>query len=104
MSEDLSQTKVVKRVMAEAKEVMDFVKIDRIDSICIDSNQISVPGDFTCTAVNMCNTRMNVCYDYVVAAQNQHDFGTLLWGSNSFQVYYKERSTKVQDSTCAILD
>ena len=33
MSKDLAGTDVVKRVMREAKEVRDFVKIDRIDSI-----------------------------------------------------------------------
>ena len=33
LSKDLAGTDVVKRVMREAKEVRDFVKIDRIDSI-----------------------------------------------------------------------
>ena len=33
ISKDLAGTDVVKRVMREAKEVRDFVKIDRIDSI-----------------------------------------------------------------------
>ena len=79
LSNDLSQTGVVKRVMAEAKEVRDFVKIDPVDSIGVETNKVSATGDYICTAVSMCYTRMNSCYDYILAARKQHDFEKLLW-------------------------
>ena len=103
LSKDLANTLVVTRVMNEAKEVRDFVKIDRIDSIRIEASARGSLED-SCTAVTMCETRMNLCFDFIQAARRQHDFLKLLWGNSAFQVWYKERSTKVQDSTRAILD
>ena len=37
LSKDVCQTSVVKRVIDEAKEVQDFVKIDQIDSIRLEA-------------------------------------------------------------------
>jgi hypothetical protein len=103
-SKDLAQTNVVKSVMAEAKEVRDFVKIDRIDSIRVESNAVKDADEYITTAVNMCETRMNLCHDFILAARKQHDFVKLLWGNESFRTYFNERSAKVQDATRAILD
>ena len=57
LSKDLANTSVVMRVMAEAKEVQDFVKIDCIDSIRLEMNQ---EGDLenSTSAVSMSDTRM----------------------------------------------
>ena len=33
-------------VMREVKEVRDFVKIDRIDSICLEYNQMAEANEF----------------------------------------------------------
>ena len=57
LSKDLANTSVVMRVMAEAKEVQDFVKIDHIDSIRLEMNQ---EGDLenATSAVSMSDTRM----------------------------------------------
>ena len=90
--------------MREAKKVRDFVKIDRIDSIRLEYNQLVQANDSIPTAINMCETRMNLCYDYVVAARNQHDFVKLLWGNLAFKEYFKERDDNVQKTTRGILD
>ena len=103
-SKDLTKTRVVTSVMHEAKEVRDFVKIDRIDSIRLEYNQLVQAIDSIPTAINMCETRMNLCYDYIVASRNQHDFVKLLWGNSAFQEYFKERDNKVQKTTRGILD
>ena len=103
LSKDLVKTLVVKSVMAEAKEVRDFVKIDRIDSIRLEAAE-SGELEQTWTAVNMVDTRMNLSYDFIKAARLQHDFVKLLWGNEAFQQYFKERSNKVQESTRAILE
>ena len=71
------KTLVVKSVMAEAKEVRDFVKIDRIDSIRLEGAE-SGELEQTWTAVNMVDTRMNLSYDFIKAARLQHDFVKLL--------------------------
>ena len=69
--------------MAEAKEVRDFVKIDRIDSFRLEAAE---SGDLeqTWTAVNMVDTRMNLSYDFIKAARLQYDFVKLLWGNEAF--------------------
>jgi hypothetical protein len=56
-SKDLATTKVVKRVMNEAKEVRDFCKTDRIDSIRLEMDR---EGDLehSSGAVDMASTRM----------------------------------------------
>lgn len=103
LSKDLAGTDVVKRVMREAKEVRDFVKIDRIDSIRKEAardGQLSI----SCTAISMCETRMNLVHDYIGAARQQHDFMQLLFGSAKFQVYYRERSTSQKAVVDGILD
>ena len=57
LSKDLADTEVVKRVMAEAKEVQDFVKIDRIDSIRVERNE-EEDVEYVTTAISMSDTRM----------------------------------------------
>ena len=57
LSKDLADTEVVKRVMAEAKEVRDFVKIDRIDSIRVERNE-EEDVEYVTTAISMSETRM----------------------------------------------
>ena len=56
-SKDLAKTKVVSRVLDEATEVKNFVKIDRIDSIRTNAMR---DGDIeqAVTAVSMVDTRM----------------------------------------------
>ncbi len=56
-SKDIARTKCVSRVLAEATEVKNFVKIDRIDSIRTEAIE---GGDLedTATAVSMVDTRM----------------------------------------------
>ena len=57
LSKDLANTAVVKRVVDEAKEVRDLVKIDRIDSIRVEMNE---EGDLdgASSAISMSETRM----------------------------------------------
>mmetsp|Transcript_14219 Transcript_14219/g.30950 ORF Transcript_14219/g.30950 Transcript_14219/m.30950 type:complete len:269 (+) Transcript_14219:140-946(+) len=89
LSKDLASTPVVQSVMAEAKEVRDFVKTDRIDSIRVESNQASHDSEFVPTAVKMSDTRMNLWYDYIKASRKQHGFVKLLWGNDLFRAYYE---------------
>ena len=103
LSKDLVGTHVVKSVMNEAKEVRDFVKIDRIDSIRLEAAE-SGELEETWTAVNMCDTRMNLAHGFIEGARRQHDFVKLLWGNASFQIYFWERTSKVQASTREILN
>ena len=57
LSKDLAGTDVVRRVMAESKEVRDFVKIDRIDSICVEKNELE-NAEYIPTAISISETRM----------------------------------------------
>ena len=57
LSKDLAGTDVVKRVMADSKEVRDFVKIDRIDSICVEKNELE-NAEYIPTAISISETRM----------------------------------------------
>ena len=66
LSKDLVGTHVVKTVMKEAKEVRDFVKIDRIDSIRLEAAE-SGELEETWTAVNICDTciRINLAHGFI---------------------------------------
>ena len=57
LSKDLAGTDVVRRVMAESKEVRDFVKIDRIDSIRVEKNETE-NAEYIPTAISISKTRM----------------------------------------------
>ena len=75
LSKDLVGALVVKSsVMNEAKEVEDFVKIDCINSIRLE---VAESGELeeTWTAVNMCDTCMNLG---PVATRKHHDIVKLL--------------------------
>ena len=57
LSKDLAKTKAVTRVIDDAKEIRDFVKTDRIDSMRLESHD---EGDLeeTCALATMVDTRM----------------------------------------------
>ena len=93
---------LVKSVMAEAKEVRDFVKTDHIDSIRLEMARDG-ELDETWTPIKMCDTRMNLVCDFIKAARKQHDFLMLLRGNAQFQVYYRERSDKEKNRIDEIL-
>ena len=56
-SKDLAQTDVVRLVMGDAKEVRDFVKNDRIDSIRLEMDMEGELEDTT-SAIGFSETRM----------------------------------------------
>ena len=66
-SKDLAQTSVVKCVVAKAKEVQDFVKIDCIDSICLNM-ACNEELEVTSTCASMTETHMNLVHDFIVTA------------------------------------
>ena len=77
LSKDLAKTDVVSEVVADAKLVTEFCKIDRIDSIKMEM-MIDCDVEISTKAVAMCNTRMNLVHDYVLAASKQHSFVLLV--------------------------
>ena len=80
----------MKALLAEAKEVFDFVKTDRIDSMRIEALHRQ---DLTCspTAVNRVDTHMNLIHDYVGGARKQSEFLSYLSQCPEFTKYYNER-------------
>ena len=52
----------------------------------------------------MCETHINLVYDYTGAVSQEYDFMQLLFGSAEFQVYYRERGTAQKADVDGILD
>ena len=102
LSKDVANVPVVKLLLAEAKEVFDFVKIDRIDSMRIEAlHQDAL--ETAPVAVNRVDTRMNLVHDYVQGARKQAQFLAYLGDSDSFKQYYGERKKGDKDKIDDIL-
>jgi hypothetical protein len=73
LSKDLAATKVIKGLLEEANEVHKFIRIDRIDSIRLETAE---EGDLdeSYAGLTMCDTRMNLSHDFFIGALNQVTF------------------------------
>ena len=102
-SKDLAKTSVVKSVMEEAKEVRDFVKTDRIDSMRVEAYN---DGDLDrlVSATTMCETRMNLTHDFVTAARAQQPFVLMLPSNPKWHTYFNERKKDSKKKLEEILD
>ena len=87
LSKDLAKTSVVRSVLAEAKEVFELCRTNRIDNIRKESiGAGEIPH--TIAAQNVCETRMNLTYIHLSSALAQSTFIALLPTNAS---YKKER-------------
>ena len=97
LSKDLAATKVVSDVMAEATEVRNLVKIDRIDSIRKEMNESGVHGEYMTTSTGKSETRMNDCHIFIVGVRNQYNFIQCLPENAKFRQYMKERNNNEKE-------
>lgn len=73
LSKDLALTEFMKELLEEANDLHKFVRIDRIDSIRIETAQAG-DLDESYVGLTLCDTRMNLAHDYIVGALKQSAF------------------------------
>ena len=104
MSKDMATLPFVKRLMAEVKEVYDFVKIDRIDSMRARANVRHELDEYCAVADNRVETRMNSLHDYTRGVRNQAQFLAYLPTCEDYGQYYCERNQREKDRIDGILE
>ena len=93
----------MKALLAEAKEIYDFVKTDRIDSIrseAVQSGHIQVAPP----PVNKCDTRMNLIHDYISWALKMATFLAWIRSADKYRQYYSERKQGDKDKHNAFFE
>jgi hypothetical protein len=102
LSKDLAKSSVVCTVLAEAKEVFDFFRTNRIDNIRKDAIDAgNIPPSIV--APNVCETCMNLTYIHLKNALAQSTFITSLPTNDSYKKYYGERSNARKQEFDAVL-
>ncbi len=91
LMKDLANTAVMKRAIAIARKIRDFVKIDRIDSIRRKAAQVHELLFYSAVFCPV-ETRMNLIHDVAVSARKCRDFLMLLPGNTEFQTFLGERT------------
>lgn len=105
ISKDLAGLNFMKPILAELKEVYDFVKTDRIDSMRVkaNTNQVLGAGERCPTATNKVDTRMNLVHDYATNIRKQASFLVWLPTSEDYRKYLAERNQRDRDKITSIL-
>jgi hypothetical protein len=102
LSKDLAKTSVVRSVLAEAKEVFELCRTNRIDNIRKESIGAGEIPD-TIAAQNVVETRMNLTYIHLSSALAQSTFIASLPTNDSYKKYYEERTSAKKQELDTIL-
>ncbi len=102
LSKDITKTSVVRSVLAEAKEVFELCRTNRIDNIRKESIGAGEIPD-TIAAQNVVETRMNLTYIHLSSALAHSTFIALLPTNDSYKKYYEERTRAKKQELDTIL-
>ena len=102
LSKNMALTSCVKEVLDDSREICDFLKRDRIDSIRQEAVQDGTVEEVVCPK-KMVENRMVTVHLHMDSVRGQEDFMTSLKENPKFLSYYESRKPKVRKDMDALL-